>query len=102
MRAGMGSDAAEAVLCKYPTPRSLFEAYRGVRRVAEERNVNPVLCATKARFPVTRSGSACIWHIGAGLVLCIRSMPGLKVMVLQWDLCMIAYLAYRLFLMPGC
>ena len=44
----MGSDAAEAVLCKHPTPRSLFEAYRAVRKVADERNVNPVICATKA------------------------------------------------------
>ena len=45
---GMGSDAAEAVLCMYPTPRSLFEAYRAVRKVADERNVNAVICATKA------------------------------------------------------
>ena len=37
----------------------------------------------------------------AGLVLCIKSMPGLKVMVL-WDLCITACLAYCLSLMPGC
>ena len=45
--AGMGSDSAEAVLCKYPTPRSLFEAYRAVRGIADQRDVSPVICATK-------------------------------------------------------
>ncbi|KAK9828498.1 hypothetical protein WJX72_000382 [[Myrmecia] bisecta] len=44
---GVGPDMAEAVLRKYPTPRSLFEAYRSTMLAARARNLDVTAAANK-------------------------------------------------------
>ena len=48
--AGVGSDAAEAILARYPTPLSLYRAYEASAELARRSNVVPAVLATKVHL----------------------------------------------------
>ncbi len=72
MHAGVGPNFVEAVLCHYPTPRSLYEAYRSAVQAAvqagrsREAAAGGVLEGLKARSAVkkvTAAQSLKLYHL---------------------------------------